>query len=580
MKSLLRPVLFVAGFLAFFISAKAQVKQLKCGWVVPPMPASYKNDPTAVAKRLAANKKFQALLKLEQMEDTDTLYTLPIVVHVINTGGAIGSPDNPTDAQINAMIANLNNCWRKNGASFGGVDMKIQFQLATRSPSCTATSGIDRVNGSVVPNYASGGITNDGTVGSADQISVKNLSRWPNTDYINIWIVNKIDGSATAPGGFAYFGELNVVSIDGIVLQASVVDGTNKTIAHEMGHIFDLYHTFYDAATFSDYTSCPSNTDCSVDGDQICDTDPMSLQYTCTNLTSCTGSAYTIADIPHNYTVLNNFMGYTDCQWMFTQDQKTRVRASLLAFRSGLLSSGAFTPPPALSPAIACTPVALNGLSPYYGVERLDFNTLHVYSGTSAADGSNYVDHTCNQATTVVRGQIYPITITGSYPDFNPHNFAVYIDYNNNGSFADAGENVLSDFNFNGFITGNISIPVSTGKTGIPLRMRVMADNPAGAPSLAPCVLTGDAGGGSGEAEDYTIILAARQITSVASGAWDAPATWSCNCVPGGDDLVTIKTPHVVTLTAAMGAQQCGNLIQEKGSTFTVSGIFKAIGKQ
>jgi hypothetical protein len=84
------------------------------------------------------------------------VYTLPVVVHVINTGTAIGAPDNPSDSLINAMINQLNNAFRKKGSSFGGVDVKIQFKLATKSPSCGSTAGITRNNGSSVTNYASG----------------------------------------------------------------------------------------------------------------------------------------------------------------------------------------------------------------------------------------------------------------------------------------------------------------------------------------------------------------------------------------------------------------------------------------
>ena len=76
------------------------------------------------------------------------LYTLPVVVHVINTGTAIGATDNPSDSLINAMISLLNSGFRKTGTSFGGVDVKIQFKLATKSSSCGSTTGITRNNGS------------------------------------------------------------------------------------------------------------------------------------------------------------------------------------------------------------------------------------------------------------------------------------------------------------------------------------------------------------------------------------------------------------------------------------------------
>ncbi len=52
--------------------------------------------------------KIYAQNHLESPQVNDTLYTLPVVVHVINTGTPVGSLDNPDDAAINAMITNLN----------------------------------------------------------------------------------------------------------------------------------------------------------------------------------------------------------------------------------------------------------------------------------------------------------------------------------------------------------------------------------------------------------------------------------------------------------------------------------------
>src|SRR5258707_14524256 len=75
-----------------------------------------KTGTGAALKMQAAENKLQSIMKLNSTLDTDTLYTLPVVVHIIHTGDAIGSPDNPTDAQIMAMISSLNDSWRKNGA--------------------------------------------------------------------------------------------------------------------------------------------------------------------------------------------------------------------------------------------------------------------------------------------------------------------------------------------------------------------------------------------------------------------------------------------------------------------------------
>ena len=502
-----------------------------------------------------------SLNKLLSFQVNDTLYILPVVVHVIHTGTPVGSPDNPTDSTIAAMINNLNKTWRKNGTLYGGADMKIQFQLAKRSPSCQSSTGIVRVNGSVVPNYISGGITNYNNPASADEIAVKNLSRWPNTDYINIWIVNKINGNSNVPGGYTYFPELNSARTDGLVLNASVVDGTNKTIAHEMGHFFYLYHTFADGAN---ETTCAANADCITQGDLICDTEPCLLQTICTNNNNtCTGTIYLVTDVAHNYTVLNNYMGYTDCQWMFTDGQKVRARSALFTYRSSLISSQALTLPTGVTTTAACIPTAAFGTSPFYGVQKVDFNTLHVYSNTSAADNIFYVDRTCNQLTMLMKGQSYLLTVTGSY--LNPHNLKAFIDFNNDGDFNDAGENILNDLN--GTSTVNVTIPTIGVQVFTPLRMRIVADNPNGAVANA-CQLFGTASEGAGQIEDYGLIIIPRKIYSVASGGWNIPATWSCNCVPQNDDEVNIKTSHTISITTAMGTQQCGKLILDAGSTF------------
>ncbi len=184
MKSILARAIVACLFILLSVSANSQKQIPTCGWQPPSI------DPAAVLKRKSAEKRIQQMISRNQVADMDSLYTLPVVVHVIHTGTAVGSADNPTDAQIHAMIQSLNDAWRKNGTSFGGVDMKMQFQLALRSPVCGSTTGINRVNGSSVPNYSSGGIGVDNFPGSADQVLVKNLSRWSNTDYINIWIVS------------------------------------------------------------------------------------------------------------------------------------------------------------------------------------------------------------------------------------------------------------------------------------------------------------------------------------------------------------------------------------------------------
>ncbi len=475
--------------------------------------------------------------------------TLPVVVHVIHTGGAIGSAFNPSDANIQAMIMQANNAYQKNGPFYGGASIPIFLQLAKKSPSCSTTNGINRVNGNSIPKYASGGITTDTVFApnSAHELFVKSLSRWPNTDYINIWIVNMIDGDPGGTAGYAYFPQYNSALIDGVVIRADAVNGTSKLIVHELGHFFNLAHTFGNA-----WVNCETETNCATQGDLICDTEKCRFTFDCSEtINPCTGANYLIADPSFGYTVLNNYMGYTSCTWMFTAGQKAAMIDALYMFRPGLLSSNAIYNAPASTPVAACIPAAINGLSMYYGIERVQFGSLNVYSNTSLADGNFYLDRTCEQQVTVHAGDVVPVTITGSFG--NPQHIKVFLDYNNNGVFNLPGELIMSGDG--GSLSANITIP-TTATFCTPLRLRVVTDHPS-APSPTACLLTGTPSEGVGQIEDYTVIIKPRQISSVTTGNWNTPSAWSCNCIPSATDAIIINSGHIITVPLSLGSVTC-----------------------
>src|SRR5205085_10712481 len=95
---------------------------------------------------------------------------------------------------------------------------------------------------------------------------------------------------------------------------------------------------------------------------------------------------------------------------------------------------------------VACIPRADYGKSFYYGVQKMEFNTLSIYSNSSMRDSGNYIDRSCNQRTTVAKGQTYTLIITGSY--LNPCWFKAYIDLNNDGDFNDIGESIILSTNY------------------------------------------------------------------------------------------------------------------------------------
>jgi len=206
-----------------------------------------------------------------------TEYEIPVVIHVIHTGGLVGTTYNPSDAQLTGMVDYLNETYEATYASYpdttsGGVKIPLKFVMAKRDPNCSATTGIVRVDGSGLSGYTTYGVRRNSTNGPTDA-SVKALSIWPNADYYNIWIVNKIDSNdgtfGTFVAGYAYFPGASA-SVDGTVMLATQATAGAITLPHEIGHAFGLYHTFQGGSA----SLCPPNISCVTDGDLVCDTEP------------------------------------------------------------------------------------------------------------------------------------------------------------------------------------------------------------------------------------------------------------------------------------------------------------------
>ncbi|MFT3936315.1 MAG: M43 family zinc metalloprotease [Chitinophagaceae bacterium] len=349
-----------------------------------------------------------------------TLYYIPVVVHVIHTGGAIGSIYNPTDAQITDAIAYLNEVYNGTYPGTAGVgDLQLQFVLAKRDPNCNPTNGINRVNGSSLANYAANGIGS----GGAAEVSVKALSKWSNTSYYNIWVVNKIDGMDGTSGqfvaGYAYYPG-NPASVDGTVMLATQMKRGAKTLPHEIGHAFNLYHPFEGSV---DKNTCPDNSDCNTKGDQVCDTDPITYNIDPatgiidfsprTGINPCSGTNY-------SDNTERNYMNYTSIYTVFTQGQKNRLLASAGTSRASLTTSLGGTA--TTDPTNPCTP-------------KIDFEFTEDQptETTSATIGcKNYKDYTYNMVIgnspsaaatvtlnitpgTAVEGLDYDITTNGNF---------------------------------------------------------------------------------------------------------------------------------------------------------------------
>jgi hypothetical protein len=336
MKSLL---LTIYCFLSFsFVKA-----QFTCGFD-DKYQQLLRTDPNFAKTVAASNRQIQQLISNRHrpsMRTNAVLYTIPVVVHVMHTGGAVGTIYNPDDAQIMGAIDYLNQVYAgtwsgmipQDGAS-AVTDIQIRFALAQRAPGCGSTNGIDRVDASSIANYAAYGIDASNTNGTPE-LTVKNFSRWDPSIYYNVWVVNKIDGKDGTSGqfvaGYAYYAGAPA-SLDGTVMLSTQMIAGSKVLPHEIGHALNVYHTFTGSSL---NTQCPANTynDCSQDGDMVCDTDPITnnvdgsgiYDFTCrTGSNTCTSPV-----VNYSVNTEQNFMAYTNCSNLFTEGQKDRMLAAM-----------------------------------------------------------------------------------------------------------------------------------------------------------------------------------------------------------------------------------------------------------
>lgn len=299
-------------------------------------------------KARATTEEFEAWLapKVEQIKKrmhaqasntTNTVITIPVVVHVIHSGQSVGTGRNISDARVLSQITVLNQDFRRMLDTPGynsnviGADIEVEFCMAQRKPDGTATNGINRVNlGTTVWNE-----------NNVENI-LKPETQWDPTQYFNIWVC-EFGGTLASQGvlGYAQFpsnsglGGLNVneglASTDGVIMSwkafgsSDYVTGTffpyidkGRTTTHEVGHAFGLRHIW------GDNPSCVVNATDS-NNDYCPDTPAAKYEnYDCfSTYNSCTAA-------PGN-DMTENYMDYSNdtCMNTFTLNQKARILAVL-----------------------------------------------------------------------------------------------------------------------------------------------------------------------------------------------------------------------------------------------------------
>ena len=365
--------------LLFSLTIYAQQEKQFCGTRVP---------------NHAWEKKFQKLIsdsKTNQRSEnqSSTVYTIPIIFHVIHSGQPIGTFPNISQGQINSQISVLNQDFSGNGFnsynypsnafinwvinqslpsssidSNGRVkiaDAGIQFCLATKDTlgNILPEPGIDRID------YNSKGWTNPNTFATQTTLAnylngtIKPQSIWNVTKYLNVWVSDK--NSALSYLGVATYPPLSGLTglegagtdlTDGIWCYTKAIGSNNlypsgiygspmvegRTLTHEVGHYLGLRHIWGDGACVTDYCD---------------DTPPAAAQNVGApsyplNVGSCSS--------PINAPEGEMFMNFMDYPWdpykyMFTTDQATRMQTAMLnsPYRNQLGTHGLCSAPLAIN---------------------------------------------------------------------------------------------------------------------------------------------------------------------------------------------------------------------------------------
>ncbi|MEP7164876.1 MAG: M43 family zinc metalloprotease [Ferruginibacter sp.] len=285
-------------------------------------------------------------------------YIIPVVFHVIHNGTAEGVGANILASQINQQIDQLNKDFGNlSGSPFGvAANTGLTFCPVLKDPLgvTLAQPGIDRIN-RITKGW------NDPTTYTAAQINtmmnyidatIKPGSIWDPTVYVNIWTY---DFSNSGLLGYATFPTAGLPDLPGgetattagvVFLPGSLGSITSpgtaapyalgRTVTHELGHFFGLYHVWGDVASCGGTDYCADTPPCSDDY--------YSAVPGCTIPTQCSG-------MPR---MIQNYMDYSDdgCMNTYTLNQTDRIQAVMAAAPRRPRNPG----------ATICTPITANAL--------------------------------------------------------------------------------------------------------------------------------------------------------------------------------------------------------------------------
>ncbi|MBP6311860.1 MAG: zinc-dependent metalloprotease [Flavobacteriales bacterium] len=411
-------------------------------------------------------------------------YTVPVVVHVVYNTAA----ENVSDAAIMAMVNQMNQDYSETNSDVGTVrpafsgvvaNVGFNFCLAQIDPSGNATTGITRTQTSQT---------------WFDPDSETNLMKeaqygktpWNTNQYLNIWVCDITSGAAGGfiTVGYAYLPVGGVVGsgIDGLVIDYNYgLNAGDRTATHEIGHYFGLQHTFDDDG------SC-NNTDGFTDTPNT-----NSPTYSCSNTTLMKCGVLTQYE---------NFMDYSNCSVMFTDQQANYMAGVLTGVRSGLLNNSACG-----STSGYCIPTAATGTSDGDFINSVQLVTINnLNSGGTTAPA--YTNFSASHSTDLTQGTQYTLTVQGG--TYQPDHYTAWIDYDQDETFETSEKMTeVTSSAANQTMTFTFTVPASATLGGTRMRVRGVFHNTGEpTPNTDPCFAYA-----YGETEDYGITIQSATAT-------------------------------------------------------------------
>lgn len=259
---------------------------------------------------------------------TSVQYTVPVVFHILHQGG----PENITDQQCIDALAEVNRIYARESSDTGSIfapfkslyiNSDIKMMLAHKDPNGNCTSGIIR-------HYDA---RTDWDQTPAQTQASYWAYTWEPTKYLNVYIVANIipQGTVTSGGqivGYTYKPGTHATSDarDAIIYRYNYLGGTQaRSLAHEMGHWFNLDHTFGQT----------NNPGVSCGDDNITDT-----PVTKGNFSTCPASSTNTTILCSSgqstyYQNVENIMDYSSCPKNFTSGQTNVMHTVLNSSLSG-----------------------------------------------------------------------------------------------------------------------------------------------------------------------------------------------------------------------------------------------------